>query len=204
MYVVPDKHQQAIKRSASMQYVSGVLAIIILGNATACSADLEQQATDSRAVAKEFAEELKGELVAALQSGGPIAAVAVCNTRAPQIAAQASERTGWQVGRTSLKLRNPDNAPDAWERAVLEDFEKRKAAGEDPQTLEYYSVVEQGGKQQFRYMKAIPTGEVCLTCHGSSLQPELVEKLDALYPQDKARDFKAGDIRGAFTIIGPM
>ena len=187
-----------------MQYASGLLAIMILGTATACSADLEQQATDSRAVVKQFAEELKGELVAAMQSGGPIAAVGVCNSRAPQIAAQASERTGWRVGRTSLKIRNPANAPDAWERSVLEDFEKRKAAGEDPQTLEYYSVVEQDGGQQFRYMKAIPTGELCLACHGSSLQPKLAEKLDALYPQDKARGFKAGDIRGAFTIIQPM
>ena len=187
-----------------MSYRSTLFAPMILAAATACAGDLQQQVDESRAVVKEFTDQLKSELVAAMQSGGPIAAVAVCNARAPQIAAETSKRTGWKVGRTSLKLRNPANAPDEWERTVLEDFEQRKAAGEDPQKLEYYSVVEEDGRQQFRYMKAIPTGELCLTCHGSSLQPELAQKLDTLYPQDQARGFQVGDIRGAFTIIQPQ
>ena len=53
-------------------------------------------------------------------------------------------------------------------------------------------------------MKAIPTGELCLVCHGTQIAPQVLEKLDALYPRDEARGFSAGDIRGAFTITQPM
>ena len=65
------------------------------------------------------------------------------------------------VARTSLKYRNPDNATDAWERKVLEQFEARKANGEDPKQITHTEVVEDGGKKTFRFMKAIPTGPVC-------------------------------------------
>ena len=53
-------------------------------------------------------------------------------------------------------------------------------------------------------MKAIPTAEVCTKCHGVDLQGPVVEKLDELYPNDKARGFSKGDIRGAFTVIREM
>jgi hypothetical protein len=53
-------------------------------------------------------------------------------------------------------------------------------------------------------MKAIPTAELCLTCHGEALDPELQATLDELYPADKARGFKEGDIRGAFTLSRPL
>jgi hypothetical protein len=36
------------------------------------------------------------------------------------------------------------------------------------------------------------------------LKPEVVEKLDKYYPDDKARGFQVGDLRGAFTIRQPM
>lgn len=52
------------------------------------------------------------------------------------MAKAASEQTGWMVKRVSLQNRNPKAVPDAWERAVLEDFDKRAAAGESPTTLE--------------------------------------------------------------------
>ena len=49
-------------------------------------------------------------------------------------------------------------------------------------------------------MKAIPAGRVCLICHGTNIQPELVVALRKIYPQDEARGFTIGDIRGAFTV----
>ena len=111
---------------------------------------------------------------------------------------------GWQVGRTSLKLRSLANAPDEWERARLESFEQRKQAGENPAQLEYYAVVEQDGVPVFRYMKAIPTTEPCLACHGANIDPAVEAKLAELYPMDQARGYQAGDIRGAFTFIEPL
>ena len=87
---------------------------------------------------------------------------------------------------------------------MLEEFLKRKSAGEDLKTMEYYEVVDEGGQQVFRYMKAIPLGGVCNNCHGLKLRPAVATKLDELYPNDQARGFIPGDLRGAFTITQPF
>jgi hypothetical protein len=109
-----------------------------------------------------------------------------------------------RLGRTTLKARSPGNAPDAWERAVLQDFEDRKAAGDDIASLEHHEIFESDGRREFRYMKAIPTNQLCLQCHGKAIPPDVREKLDELYPDDRARGFAFGDIRGAFTVRQPM
>lgn len=166
--------------------------------------DIQERVAGSKAVVKEFMGELKGHLQNAMKAGGPVNAISVCNEAAPAIAQRQSEKHGWEVARTSLRYRNPDNAPDAWEAEVLKKFEERKAKGEDVKPMAYYEVVEQDGKKVFRFMKAIPTGEVCLKCHGESIAEPAKAKLDELYPGDKARGFKLGDIRGAFTITQPM
>ena len=75
---------------------------------------------------------LKQELQAAMQAGGPIEAISVCNKRAPEIASQVSSEKDLQIGRVSLLNRNPSNAAEGWKKAVLEEFETRKAAGESP------------------------------------------------------------------------
>jgi hypothetical protein len=173
---------------------------LVLAAQAAHAADVAALTADSRAAVKAFAQSLKAALTAAIEEGGPIRAIGVCNTKAPEIAQRESAAFGGRVGRTSLKRRNPANAPDAWERDVLNAFEARKAAGEDVAKLEHVEVVEENGRQVFRYMKAIPTGGICVTCHGADLDPELAATLDALYPTDQARGFAIGDIRGAFTI----
>lgn len=156
---------------------------------------------EARTTVKSFFGALKGELVGALEAGGPIEALGVCNERAPLIAEQAAAGSGWQVGRTSLKLRNPDNAPDAWETAVLRNFAARAAAGEDLQQVEFSAIVDQQGQRTFRYMKAIPTAEKpCLACHGKTLAPQVQERLAELYPEDQATGYSAGELRGAFTL----
>ena len=76
----------------------------------------------SRALADQLMSELKAELGQAMQQGGPVAAVAVCKSRAPEIAARLSASSGAEVGRTALRLRNPANAPDDLERAVMQGF----------------------------------------------------------------------------------
>jgi len=147
---------------------------------------------------------LKGALQQAMEQGGVVNAVSVCKKMAPAIAEQLSTQKGWRVARTSRKVRNPSNAPDDWERGALEDFDQRNAKGENPETMEYYAVVEESSGPVFRYMKAIPAAPMCLECHGENIDAAVAARLDALYPADQARGFKAGDIRGAFSITQPM
>ena len=168
------------------------------------AADYTAEVAASRETSQEFMQTLKKELQAAMQEGGPVNAVSVCNLTAPAIASTYSIRNGWDVGRTSLKVRNPGNAPDAWERAVLVSFEERKRAGEDPAMMEFYEVVDEDGSQELRYMKAIPTAPLCLACHGQQLDSIVKKRIETLYPQDQALGYKEGDIRGAFSITQPL
>ncbi|MGI9384597.1 MAG: Tll0287-like domain-containing protein [Methyloligellaceae bacterium] len=186
-------------------FLAGVAAATAVAMQPAAGeTDTTKHASEARALVKAFAGRLKKELVTALKSGGATEAVSVCNVAAPAIAAEKAEASGWEVGRTSLKLRNTGNAPDDWERRVLDMFEAKKAKGADPKTLEHFEVVQRDGKPMFRYMKAIPAGKPCLTCHGEALPPKLVGHLKSLYPNDKATGFKLGDLRGAFTLARPL
>jgi hypothetical protein len=129
----------------------------------------------------------------------------VCKERAPAIAASLAEQTGWEVGRTSLKLRNVAlNTPDIWEQRVLKQFEDRKAAGQPVAGMTYAEVVETEDGTAYRYMQAIPTAQVCLACHGDNIEPGLAESIDQAYPDDQARGYAVGDIRGAFTLSKPL
>lgn len=130
----------------------------------------------------------------AMATGGPVAAIDACKVTAPQIAAGLSTDSGAIVSRTSLKVRNPGNAPAAWQSTVLEEFDGGNASTE---------FFERAGDGSARYMKAIPTGALCLNCHGTVLPPDIRAKLDEAYPTDAARGYYLGDIRGAFSVVWP-
>jgi hypothetical protein len=167
--------------------------------------DPNPQIEEAKGLIKTFVGSLNGELERALKAGGPTAAITVCKERAPAIAADISAKSGWDVGRTSLKLRNGElNAPDDWERAVLTRFDARRAAGEPADTLAFAEVVEVNGTRELRFMKAIPTAELCLVCHGTQMAPETVAALDDAYPGDLARGYRVGDLRGAFSLSKPQ
>lgn len=178
--------------------------LLVIPLAACTSADQAQQVAENRAITGELMQSLKGALQEAMKEGGPVNAIAVCNEKAPEIATALSAKNNRQVARTSLKVRNPANTPDEWEENVLKAFEKRKAKGEDPKTIEHSEMVRIDGNWNFRYMKAIPTGDICLACHGEDLAPAVKAKLEALYPDDRATGYKLGDLRGAFTIVQPM
>jgi hypothetical protein len=116
------------------------------------------------------------------------------------ISEQISAQKGMALSRVSLKNRNPDNAPNDWQEAVLLNFEAQKAGGKDVSKLGWSEMVTTENGREFRFMKAIPTGGVCLSCHGATLSPDVVQKLAELYPGDKATGFSEGDIRGAFVV----
>jgi hypothetical protein len=159
---------------------------------------------EAGALTERFATTLQKELKAAMTEGGPQNAVKVCRERAPAIAAEISEESGWTVGRTSLKLRNAElNAPDDWERAVLVGFDERKVGGEDVATMTVAEVVESDDGTRFRFMKAIPTVQLCLSCHGKIVSTNVGAALAEFYPEDQARGYEVGDVRGAFTLSKP-
>lgn len=167
---------------------------------TAPKNDKEALVGASKQAIGKFVKSLQGELKKAMKEGGPVNAIQVCSQKATPIAIDTSKQEGMNISRVSLKNRNPNNAPNEWQTKILQDFEAKKAKGEEITALAFAGMVEEGGKKQFRFMKAIPTGDICLACHGAELKPEVATKLAELYPDDKAIGFNKGDIRGAFVI----
>ncbi len=94
-----------------------------------------------------------------------------------QVHKLSTERFGVHGHITSLNLLRPGNAPDPWERKVLESFEEGGA--------EVTSLEEIDGKPYMRLMRSLVTEERCLKCH-------------------KDQGYKVGDVRGGISVSIPM
>ncbi|MFO0548399.1 MAG: DUF3365 domain-containing protein [Polyangiaceae bacterium] len=145
--------------------------------------------TRAQAALTPFKKSLKEALVSELAKS-PVSAIAVCADKAPALAREAS-KGGVRVGRSSARLRNPDNKPPSWLVPVMDDLAK------EPSGTAASRVVDLGDGRR-GYAEAIWVDTMCLTCHGSSVSPEVEAELKSRYPQDAARGFAAGDFRGVF------
>ncbi|HIM73037.1 MAG TPA: DUF3365 domain-containing protein [Alphaproteobacteria bacterium] len=181
------------------------IAVICWIPADVAADDLEDRIVTSRAAVKSLAKNIKGYLKAALDASISVEEkLFMCKAGASEATSQEVDERQFSVGRTSLRVRNPENTPDEWEHAILEKFQARKDAGEKISNLEHAEMVDANGHTRFRYMKAIPVGQVCVMCHGKALDLEVIAALDKIYPNDQARGFEIGEIRGAFTIAQPI
>lgn len=169
-------------------------------SASAVRAAEVDRAAEGRAIAAGFGAELRAALQSAMAEGGPLAAIRVCNEDAPRIARAAAEQSGAEVGRTSTRLRNPGNRPDAHEQAVLEAFAAELAAGAAESPPWRLDTLPDG---RVRFMSAIIVQPQCLGCHGENLAAPVAQAIDRLYPEDQARGYQPGELRGAFTITWP-
>jgi hypothetical protein len=178
------------------------LAAAALLHVPAALAADEPWIADARTVAIAVPPKLLQVLTDAIAKSGAAEAVTVCQDVAPKMAKAATEQSGWQIRRVSLRNRNPKAVPDAWERETLEDFDRLAAAGVAPATLERSAVQTVDGKPLQRYMRALPTQGLCLSCHGPAeqLAPGVAERLKSLYPDDRAVGYSLGQIRGAMTL----
>jgi len=81
---------------------------------------------------------------------------------------------------TSLKLVNPNNAPDEFEYKALKIFENKHNSSEI-----YKKIKNKNGEMELRYIKALKFEKPCLKCH-------------------KIQGYHIGDIRGAISITMPL
>jgi hypothetical protein len=161
------------------------------------------QTSEASALASEMIQQLGAALKKELAANGPDGAVSVCRDLAPAIAGELSRRSGGRVSRVSLKTRNPLlGDPDVWEQQVLAEFDRRAAAGEKVESLEYSESIDEPRGRYFRYMKALPVQSMCLTCHGTAgnIPDQVRARLAIEYPHDHAIGYELGQVRGAVTI----
>ena len=165
------------------------------------------QTGDARALASRLIQQLGGALKKELAATGPEGAIAICRDLAPAMAGELSRKSGSRVARVSLKTRNPLlGSPDAWEQQVLAEFDRRMAAGEKVDSLEYSETTDEPHGRYFRYMKALPVQPMCLSCHGEAenISEQVKARLASEYPHDQAIGYVLGQVRGAVTIKQPI
>lgn len=140
-----------------------------------------------------FKQQLKQALLDGLAEG-PDSAVAACKVEAPRIAAELSV-DGVAVGRSSHKLRNPDNAGPDWVAPILDAYVATTG------DLAPRSVSLSEGRSG--YVEPILIQPLCLTCHGDVQDPALLERIKTDYPEDRATGFALGELRGVFWVEYP-
>lgn len=140
-----------------------------------------------------FKKNLKQALVAGMQKG-PVHAISVCKDQAPAIAESLSTE-GVQMGRTSHRLRNPDNTAPEWVDAILQSYISDEAQRKP-------KLVSLPNDRQ-GYVEPIAVQPLCLTCHGKTLAPDVAAQISEAYPQDEASGFEVGDLRGVFWVEYP-
>ena len=141
----------------------------------------------------------------ALAAGGPEAAVLGCQTQALPLTAEkhADQPTLVSVKRTSLRLRNPANAPDAAERLALDHVAKLVATGQPPPPVLVQRIQTAGtAAPEWRVYRPIATKAECLVCHGdpATQSPALRTALQTRYPADAATGYAADQWRGLFRV----
>lgn len=134
---------------------------------------------------------LFSELGAAMGRGVP-SAIEVCQTRAPAIAAGLAKE-GVRVGRATRRTRNPANRAEGWTVDAIAHFEDLHARAQPLATARFSRVLPDG---RIGYAEPLVIQELCLTCHGKELAPDVREALATRYPEDRATGYAAGDLRG--------
>jgi len=186
-----------------------VTACVLTGVALPGAAQTREKALleESRAVAHLITHQVRDELVREMERTSPIRAITVCKYSVPEITSNISREKGMRVTRVALRPRNPSlGEPDSWEQQVLLDFEKRVAKGEKADALEQHAIVREPAGDYFRYMKSIAMGPPCMLCHGPAdqLSEGVRAQLQQEYPNDRAIDYRVGQVRGAVSIKKPL
>ncbi len=156
----------------------------------------------SRSATKELLSTLRTLLAKELSRGGAVGAINICADSAQTMGERIQDRHGLSIRRVSEKWRNPKNKPDTYESEQLKMLADLHAKKGLTDTLEVYGIVKEDSVQVFRYMRPILISEMCLSCHGSSekMKDLIYSVVRSRYPNDKAVDYKAGELRGAVSV----
>lgn len=130
------------------------------------------------------------EVTRAMATGGPGGAIAVCHQSSATVIERVKREKGFDLGRTSDRLRNPTNVPKPWAAPII-----RKYAGQKARSVDGF-YVDLGDR--IGVIRPVEEQDICAGCHGPAdrLEARVRKELAERYPADHATGFQTGDIRG--------
>ncbi|MDN3689767.1 Tll0287-like domain-containing protein [Cyclobacterium jeungdonense] len=146
---------------------------------------------------------LIGALQKAIEERGVPGAIDFCQVEALPITDKVAEKHKVEIRRVSVKNRNPENQPNELEKTLLDAYQYN--VENDINSRSNIQKAEDGEVLLFTKAITIPGG-LCLNCHGEpgkDISEATLEKINSLYPNDKAINFKVGDLRGMWSISIP-
>jgi hypothetical protein len=187
-----------------MKWRTTVGLLAVLGCTAEAPELTEEQQTEVRDVGVQAASALMrglgSRLGQALQEGGPTHAVSFCSGEALSLTDSVASDLGnhIELKRTSLKYRNPSNAPDQLEIEALRHFSS--SLQESGQIPSHY--IQQVSADEIRYYQPLMIAELCLQCHGTDehVSAEVKEMIAEKYPSDQATGYETGDLRGVIRV----
>ncbi len=121
-----------------------------------------------------------------------------CHDNAEKIVDSLSKTQHVVIKRTSHKLRNDNNQPDADSKVVLDKYLQLQA---EQKPLE--PVVKKDTDGYVHFYAPIQLKKECLKCHGEpekEIHEDIYKLIQSKYPHDKATGFKEGELRGIWDI----
>lgn len=104
--------------------------------------------------------------------------------------------------RTSLRVRNPVNAPDSPDLAALEYIKGELEDGDPVPKVLIQRVTLPGMSPEWRIYRPLGLMKQCTDCHGRAnvLAPGVADTLKVYFPSDQAVDYKVGEWRGVIRV----
>lgn len=151
---------------------------------------------------KQISASLSGALLTKLsseiQANGTVEAIKYCSVNALPLTDSIAKLEKVKISRVSHKNRNPANAANEEEMALIKNYiaQIEKGAATAP-------VITTGKGKYTYYAPVVIAMPTCLKCHGkpdTDIDAEVLNALKTLYPEDQATGFAMGELRGLFKI----
>ncbi len=151
-----------------------------------------------KSIVKASGQALIGKLSKAIGQGGIDHAIEFCSHNATAITDSLSEVHDAKVSRVSHKNRNPNNAADSLEMALVSKYQAKNQANKPLKP----EIMKRGDKKVYYHPITIKSG-LCLNCHGEKGKDIKVADYIVIqnqYPNDKAIGFEMGELRGLWKV----
>lgn len=155
-------------------------------------------------IAQQTMKTLGANLMKTMSEKGVADAARFCNLQADPLVDSLRKAHQAEIRRATLMPRNTKNQATPQEEQIIMQYVEQLKTPE----AQLKPVVMRAGADSVAFFAPIQiTGDLCLKCHGT-VGAEVSEKdyelIKSLYPDDKAMGYKAGDLRGIWSIKFPV